>query len=71
MTEYEVTMCKDDGTTPLGQCPKVIVFVDDKSPGILNTYQRVLSEFFKLYPSYQIVSWGRKQDIDVWRNDHD
>jgi hypothetical protein len=63
MTEYLVIYCKRDGTTPLGQCPKVMLEIDDQTPGRMNSYQRVLCEFYKQFPDCDVVSWGTKEQI--------
>jgi hypothetical protein len=62
---YLVKKCKSDGSTPLGQCPEVEITAPQLPRH--NTYQSLLAEFFKLYPDWDVVSWGLKDEISAYR----
>lgn len=54
MTTYLFTICRDDGSTPLGQCPEVEVEAEE----YLDARRRVLAE----NPRHEVVSWGVKSE---------
>jgi hypothetical protein len=65
---YLVTKCKEDGSTPMGECPEVEV--EALMLPWHNDYQSLLAAFYKLYPEWQIVSWGLKEEILAHRAAH-
>lgn len=56
MKTYIITICKEDGTTPLGACPEYEVEAED--------YYHLLTVVANNYKGYELVSWGNKQDIE-------
>lgn len=56
MFEYLITYCREDGTTPLGKCPNDIFQAKD--------YGDLMSQFHARYPEHEVVSWGRKDQIE-------
>lgn len=55
---YIFKICCEDGSTPLGQCPRVEVEATD----YLDAYAKVL----KANKGYEVVSWGLKSDIEAY-----
>ena len=56
---YLIEICKIDGSTPLGCCPMIEVEAEDRHLA----RNQVLIE----YPEYEIVSSGRKDQIEDWK----
>lgn len=56
MAAYVIEICKEDGSTPLGECPRIEVEAQDPYAA----QAQVLSQ----YPGYEVVSWGLKADIE-------
>lgn len=52
---YWITVCRQDGTTPLGRCPVVEVDARDRFDAI--------GQVLSANPDYEVVSWGAKDDI--------
>lgn len=58
MKTYIIEICKTDGTTPLGQCPKIEIDAEDRHDAVL----KVLTA----NPDHEIVSWGLKSEIEAF-----
>lgn len=64
MKTYLVQMCKEDGTTPLGQCLEYQIDVED--------HQNRDDAAFKAYsehPGEEIVSIGLKTEIEAFEKE--
>lgn len=55
---YVFRLCREDGSTPLGQCPRFEVEATD----YLDAHAKVL----KAHKGHEVVSWGLKSDIDAY-----
>ena len=53
--EYVITYCNQDGTTPVGQCPSIIIETIDS--------RFMMDIFSKKFPKSDVVSWGLVRDV--------
>jgi hypothetical protein len=58
MARYRFSICREDGTTPLGACPVVEVDGEDRFDA--------MAQLFKSHPGYEIVSCGLACEIDAY-----
>lgn len=55
---YIFELCREDGSTPLGQCPSVEIEATDH----IDARSKVLNA----NRGYEVVSWGLKSDIEAY-----
>lgn len=58
MKLYRFTVCREDGSTPLGKCPVVEVEAED--------WQAAHARLHQESPGFEIVSWGLASEIDAY-----
>jgi hypothetical protein len=56
---YCIEICREDGKTPMGECPVVEVEAKDRHEAI--------GKVLKDHPQHEVVSWGRKDEIEAYR----